>query len=222
MHGCLALAAAIVAVAPSRSRSHHRARGRNLALAVATLRKDHVHFDGTVTGHVGQHRTSCRTGFGGPNITAPNGINAVPDNEALQAHVSWQSSGKWSTPAKWSRPHPLPGPFRQPASPPPPWQPRWQPRPMPGNSTVTPNCRGYNNPPISRPCPHDAIAKGWSVMWSMTHIHPWVVSHSTSGVALSMFFQKNSLQPHPPLFVTCSLIRHSGLLQPWSVMRLNQ
>lgn len=54
-------------------RSHRRARGRNLALAVATLRKDHVHFDGTVTGHVGQHRTSCRTGFGGMPAQKKNG-----------------------------------------------------------------------------------------------------------------------------------------------------
>ena len=30
------------------------ARGHNLALAVVTLRKDQVHFDGMVTGHVGE------------------------------------------------------------------------------------------------------------------------------------------------------------------------
>ena len=55
---------------------------------------------------------------------------------------------------------------------------------------VHPTCAGYNEPPIRRPCPHDAIVKGWSIMWNRIHIHRWVVSQSTSGAALSILFSK--------------------------------
>ena len=110
---------------------------------------------------------SSRTDPHTPHITTPNGIQAVPENEALQWLVSRQSAKPRTIPYE-VEPVPFsPGP-RSPAS------------TLPSSLAAT--LAAAVGPPFVA-----TGLRGWSVMWSMTHIHPWVVSHSTSGVALSIF-----------------------------------